>query len=148
MDVDAFAAGNVPESIRSVVGTRVRQVPEGARAVLAIAAVIGCEFDSALIARVAGLEASELVSALEQLVRRRMLQVTEDRLGFTHAWIREWVYESLLPARRQLLHLEVARAYEATTASGLESLPATLVHHYSQAKAWPEAAANARRAGE
>ena len=101
-----------------------------------------------LIARAAQLSVQDVAVSIEELVRRRILHVIDDCFEFTHAWIREVIYASLLPSRCQLLHGQIALAYEQTGTRNDERLLSTLVHHYSRAKIWNKAAAYARQAGE
>src|SRR5262249_49276613 len=97
--------------------------------------------------RAVQLSAREAAASIEELVRRRILHVIDDRFDFTHAWIREAIYTSLLPPSRQLLHGQVAIACEETGLRGDERLLWALAHHYSLAQVWSKAALYARRAG-
>jgi len=146
--LDAAAALRLSDRVRQVVDARIQRFAEPVRAVLAVAAVIGSEFDFTLIVRTMELCPGDVISSIEELARRRILHVIDDRFDFTHAWIREVVYDALLPPRRQLLHAQIARACEETGVPGDERLWSTLVHHYSLAKLWHKAAWYARRAGE
>ena len=146
--LDPAAALAFSDRVRQVVMARIQRLADPVRALLAVAAVIGREFEFAMIVRAAQLSARDAAASIEELVRRRMLHAIDDRFEFTHAWIREVIYASLLSPRRQLLHGEVAIAYEDTEPRNDERLLSTLVHHYSMAKIWNKAAAYARRAGE
>jgi DNA-binding SARP family transcriptional activator len=136
------------DRVREVVVARIQRLAEPVQSVVAVAAVIGREFDFTLIAHAAQLAVRGVAASIEELVRRRILHATEDRFEFTHAWIREVIYASLLPSRCQLLHGQIALAYEQAGAGNDERLLSTLVHHYSLAKIWNKAAAYARQAGE
>jgi DNA-binding SARP family transcriptional activator len=146
--LDAAAALRLSERVRQVVDARIQRFADPVRAVLAVAAVVGSEFEFTLIVKAADLSPQEVAGSIEELVRRRILHVIDDRFDFTHAWIREVVYEALLPSRRELLHAQVAIACEEAGLPGRERLLSTLVHHYSLAKVWHKAALYARRAGE
>ena len=146
--LDPAAALAFSDRVRQVVIARIQRLAEPVRAVLAVAAVIGREFEFNLIARAAQFSARDAAASIEELVRRRILHVIDDRFEFTHAWIREVIYASLLPPSRQLLHGQVAIACEEAGLRNDERLLSMLVHHYSLAKVWNKSALYARCAGE
>jgi predicted ATPase len=102
--LDAAAPLIFSDRVHQLVMARIHRLAQPLRAVLAVAAVIGGEFELALIVRAAQLSTRDAAASLEELVRRRFLHTIDDRFEFTHAWIRESVYLSLLPPRRQILH--------------------------------------------
>jgi DNA-binding CsgD family transcriptional regulator len=121
----AITAGSVPTSIRGVIGQRLGRLTAEARDLLALAAVIGRDFDLDVLARAADArnlatpaEAAELV---EQALARRLLverpalgtQAAGRPLGFAHEQIREVLYQGLSPIRRRALHQTVGEALEA-----------------------------------
>jgi tetratricopeptide (TPR) repeat protein len=118
-----------------------------ARPLLAVAAVIGREFDFTLLQRASGLTEREAAVGVEELVRRRMLHGVDDGFDFTHDRIREVVYSGLLPPRRKLLHGDVATALETLTARALEPPAAALGTHYRHAEVWDKATFYLRQAG-
>jgi DNA-binding SARP family transcriptional activator len=134
------------ERIRQVILRRLERLGARSRELVAVAAVIGREFEAPLLRRAAAVSEQRAVEGLEELVRHRVLHDQDDRLAFTHDRIREVAYARLLGSRRRLLHHAVARAIEATYADCLEAHWAALGHHYREAGAWAEAAAYLRRA--
>src|SRR5262249_14936659 len=60
--IDALA---LPESVREVIGGRIARLGESAERVLSVAAVIGREFDLALLADAAGIEEEQLLDILD-----------------------------------------------------------------------------------
>src|SRR5262249_35711354 len=109
----------VPQRVREVVARRLERLGEPARQLAAVAAVIGREFDFALVQRAAGLEEEGAAQGMEELVRRRVLSGVGERFDFSHDRIREVAYRQLLPPRRRLLHRRVAEALEALHANDL-----------------------------
>ncbi|HLK38602.1 MAG TPA: AAA family ATPase [Polyangiaceae bacterium] len=103
----------VPSRIRELVQRRLAPLDALAQEVLATAAVIGREFDFALLRAACPCPPRELATTLEDLVRRRILTGTHDAFYFTHARVRDVVHGSLSPLRRKVLHDAVAhgRAY-------------------------------------
>src|SRR5262249_36673881 len=113
-------ARGLPERVRELVIVRLARVCERGRALVTLAAVIGREFEFALLQRASGLEAHEAADAVEELVRRQMLRTVGDRFELVHDWVREVVFGALLPMRRTLLHRDVAQALEALYAGNID----------------------------
>src|SRR5262249_26387473 len=82
----------VPRRVREVVTRRLERLSEPARPLAAVAAVIGRDFDFALVQCAAGLGEDEAAQATEELVRRRILHGLGERFDFTHERIREGAY--------------------------------------------------------
>src|SRR5262249_18828504 len=103
----------MPERVQRLVETRLDRLGERERQLLAVAAIIGREFEFALVQRAAELSEHDAARGLEELVRRRLFQVVDERLDFTHDRIRRVVYDRLLAPSRRLLHVAVAQTMEA-----------------------------------
>lgn len=125
---------SVPQRVRDVIAGRVARLSEASRQLLSVAAVIGREFDFALLQRASQLPDREAAGCVEELVRRRMLHGVDEGFDFTHDRIREVVYAGLLPPRRKLLHGDVAVALEALTAGALDPPAGALGLHYRHAE--------------
>ena len=98
----------------------------------------------------------QAAAAVEEMVRRRVLQVVGDRLEFTHDRIRDVAYDRLLPPRRRLLHRAVAEALEAHPAGAVVGPTAgdaagepieQLAHHALRGELWQKSADCLRQAG-
>ena len=75
------------------------------------AAVVERDFSASLLAKSADLNETSLLTALDELWQRHILREGEHgRYDFSHAKLREFIYNSLSPARRQSLHKRVAYA--------------------------------------
>jgi eukaryotic-like serine/threonine-protein kinase len=126
----------IPEGLRDVIGKRLSRLPAECNRILAIAAVIGRDFELRTLQAVSGLDEEALVAALEEAVRVGVLE-DQSRAGilrfrFAHAFFRQTLYEELFSARRLRLHQQVARALEHQFASRLEEHAAELVEHFAQ----------------
>src|SRR5262249_12633749 len=143
----ATDARGLPERVRELVMVRLERLSERGRALVTLAAVIGREFEFALLPRASGLEAHEAADAVEELVRRQMLRTVGDRFELVHDWVREVVYGALLPIRRTLLHRDVAPALEALHAGDLEPYLTALGSHYRDGEVWDKAVTFLHRAG-
>ena len=129
----ASAALRVGRRVHEMVAARLERLAELPRQCVAVAAAIGRDFSFALLARAAGLNEREAATAVEELVRRRILDSVGDRLDFCHDWIRLVAYESLLHPRRVLLHSAIGEALEALHLDCPDDVADQLGAHYSTA---------------
>jgi len=140
-ETDAFAHGNdhidlgLPEGVKEVIGRRLSRLSDECNRALALAAVIGREFDVELLIALGDLPEDRLLDAIEEAVRAHLIAEVggRSRLTFRHALIRETLYGELLSARRLRLHRRVAEAIEAQTRGRANPPLADLAYHYSQA---------------
>ena len=145
----------IPEGIRDVVGRRLSRLSDEANDVLAVAAVVGAEFELAVLSQAAGVPPHRVVAALEEAVAARLVSEKPDSAGeyrFAHALVRATLYEELSAARRVGLHGQAAEAIESIHATRLQDQLPALAHHYAQSAvpaADPAKAVDyARRAGD
>ena len=126
----------IPEGVREVVGRRLSRLSEAANRVLAVAAVVGLQFEPGVVHAAGGLEEEEVISALEEAVGARLV-VDEPggRCRFSHALVRATLYEELTATRRVALHRRVGQAIEALHAGHLGNHLPALAHHYARAAA-------------
>jgi len=131
----------LPIGVRQVVRHRVARLDRSTLQVLQAAAVVGREFDLALLGPPTELAEAALLTALEQATERAVVAEVPDAVGryrFTHALLREALYGEIGAARRAYLHQRVAVALE----SGVEDLEprvADLAHHYAEGGAAADA---------
>lgn len=109
-------AGEVPATLHGLLLSRIDRLAAGTRRLLQAAAVLGMEFDAALLRQLAGDEAAE--AGLPALRAADLLRCDDEaarspRCRFTHALVHEVVYQNLLLARRTGLHERVGRLLEA-----------------------------------
>jgi len=141
-DVDAGRFG-IPDGVRELLRRRLDRLGEEVHRLLHVAAVIGREFDVAVLESLSDLSPDAVLDALEDLERAGILvemQRPAGRYRFAHNLVREALYEEQSPTRRARLHLDVGQALEAA-AAGHRTLPlAELAHHFSMAAPLGEAA--------
>jgi len=126
----------IPDGLRDVIGKRLSGLSESCNKVLSVAAVIGRDFQIAVLQKVAGISDDELFGALEEA---RKAAVIEERTGtggkvnyrFAHAFFRQTLYEETIAPRRIRLHQQVARALEEVYRNRLEQHAAELAEHFS-----------------
>jgi len=71
-------APSLPPRVRELITERLARLGPRSRELLATAAVIGCRFDFTLLQRAGGLNPAETAEAVEELVRRHVLQSLGD----------------------------------------------------------------------
>src|SRR5262249_20623859 len=77
----------LPERVRRVVAGRLERLSDRGQHLASVAAIVGREFDFALLQRAAGLDERHAAEGVEELVRRPVLHGLGEQLDFTHALI-------------------------------------------------------------
>ncbi|HKR49157.1 MAG TPA: AAA family ATPase [Pseudonocardiaceae bacterium] len=117
----------IPEGVHEVVRRRLGRLSAAAQAVLVTAAVVGVEFDLAVVAAVTGLSEEAVADALEEAIAAGLVTEVAGRCRFRHQLLRASLYGSLSITRRRRLHRRVDEAVEALYRSRLDDhLPAAL----------------------
>ncbi len=137
----AHDAEDLPETVESLVATRIDRLAPGDRALLRWASVLGVSFSASLIGDV--LEDDPLVAAGSEAWGRLGEFVERDpdvpgAFRFRHALIRDAAYEGLSYKRRRELHARVAEIIERRQEVPEEAAE-LLSLHYSSAGRWDEA---------
>ena len=126
----------IPEGVRDVVGRRLSRLAESTNRILATAAVVGPEFEPAVVERAAGVGEDEVFAALEDATAARLLvEVPGARYRFAHALVRATLYDELSAPRRVALHRRVAEAIESLHGRALDDYLPALAHHWARASA-------------
>lgn len=120
-------------TMRAVLGARLGQLPDGARRVAEVAAVIGRPFSVGLLASATGVGEPELVDDLDELWRRRIIRDQGLTYDFSHDKLRAVALEMAGPARRRQLHRAVAEAITVEFGHDLDAASAQLAAHYDRA---------------
>ncbi|HEX5039493.1 MAG TPA: AAA family ATPase, partial [Candidatus Limnocylindria bacterium] len=132
----------VPETLRSLIASRLDGLEPADRALVQDAAVLGQVFTADALAAVSGLAPDEVEPRLQGLVRRELLDIERDPSSpergqhkFVQSLIREVAYGTLARRDRRARHLAVARHFEAL---GDAELAGALASHYVAAHAASE----------
>jgi tetratricopeptide (TPR) repeat protein/transcriptional regulator with XRE-family HTH domain len=143
-DVDA-----VPRDVAQGVQQRVAALPESARELLGVAAVVGWRARRSLLLAAAGWSGrgeSEALGGLEAACRAGLLmEEGEDAYVFSHDLMREAIASELSTARRAALHRQVAEALEQEPG---EPPVERLAYHYARAGNAEKAVVYLERAGD
>jgi DNA-binding CsgD family transcriptional regulator len=132
-DVSGPLLASLPEGVKAVVAERLGGLSDDCRQVLEVAAVLGRDFQLAVLQPAGGLEADRLLELLEEAEAARVVSEVPGELGrwrFAHALVREVLYESLPAARRIRLHGRVGEALEALDVADPQPQLAELAHHF------------------
>ena len=138
--------------MRDIVRWRLGRLPEPAADVLAVAAVIGAEFDADVLADAIGIEPAPALDALEAAERARLVRPAGklDRFTFAHALVRETIADELPAGRRVRLHARIAHALERSATTRVVAA-GDLAAHFDAAGSLVDAATTlgyARAAGD
>ena len=117
-----------------------------------LAAAIGREFTLPVLARASDQDEASLVRSLDELWQRHIVVNASgqrsEAYDFTHAKLREVVYNNLSAARRRLLHRRIAEALEIVHAQTIDAVSAQVAAHYVLAGRFQQAILHYRRAAE
>jgi DNA-binding SARP family transcriptional activator len=137
----------LPSRVRALIRQRLERLSERGRRLVAVAAVIGRQFDFALVQRAADLSEREAAEGVEELVRHRVLRGSGEGLEFSHDRIREVAAEDLAPPLRVALHRRVAESLEDVSGADPAAHAHALGHHYRMGRVWGRAVAHLHAAG-
>ena len=127
----------VPEGVREVIGRRLSRLSDDCNKMLTLASTMTGGFTWEELRAITGRPEETLLDRLEEALRA---QLVVERKGasagtydFTHALIRQTLYDELSTPRRVLLHRQIGEALERLYAANLEPHLAELAHHFYQA---------------
>ncbi|HLE99851.1 MAG TPA: AAA family ATPase [Gaiellaceae bacterium] len=157
--VEALRAGPVPAGApragagasrgHAVIASRLAQLSEPAAELVGVAATVGREFTTQVLAQASELDDRSFVRGLDELWRRGLVRAHgPGAYDFSHGKIREAAYRALSPVHTQRHHLRVARALERSHAEDLNALSGRIAAHYDRAGAAEEAVAWYGKAAE
>jgi DNA-binding CsgD family transcriptional regulator len=126
----------IPEGVREVIGSRLNRLSATCNRMLAVAAVIGRNFGhTTLFALLEDVPAEQLNAALEEALQTSIIEERSEpgAYQFSHALIRETLYEELSAPKRVRLHLKLAEALEKRRDGDPMAWLSALAHHYCEA---------------
>jgi DNA-binding SARP family transcriptional activator len=122
----------LPEGVKEMIARRLAQLKPETVEWLRVAAVIGRDFDPALVEQLLPLDEEQFLSALEEALAAGLLfeQPSEPgRYSFSHTLVREALYEGMSRQRRARVH---GRLGEALELGGTAPVSA-LAYHFTRA---------------
>ncbi|WP_436763652.1 BTAD domain-containing putative transcriptional regulator [Streptosporangium sp. V21-05] len=136
---------DLPDAVADLIGRRITALAARAGEVLGVAAVIGGDFDPAVVAEVCRAEVYEVYDLLDQAARAGLVAARAGRMVFVHDLVRETLIQNIPPMRRAVIHRDVM-----TTLSTRPNVNVALIAHhaveagptaYAEAVRWARAAA-------
>jgi class 3 adenylate cyclase/tetratricopeptide (TPR) repeat protein len=132
--VGELGALTVPDTLRSLIASRLDALDSADRSLVADASVLGQSFSMAGLSAISGNAADAIEPRLKVLVRRELFDVEIDprspergQYRFVQSLIREVAYGTLAKRERRARHLAAARYFEGL---GDDELAGLLASHY------------------
>jgi tetratricopeptide (TPR) repeat protein len=126
----------LPEGVKEVIGRRLSRLTPRCNSVLALASVVGREFDVAVLEALEEVPEDQLLDAIDEARRAQLVDEAPgrpDRFSFRHSLIRETLYGELTSSRRVRLHRRVGEVIERLAAGRTNPPVADLAYHFVQA---------------
>jgi tetratricopeptide (TPR) repeat protein len=135
--VTSISELGIPEGVREVVGRRLSRLSEGCNHMLTLASTMAGGFSWEELKAICDEPEARLLDLLEEALRAQIIAERRGEAGgryeFTHALIRQTLYEELSTPRRVLLHRQIGEALDRLYAANVEPHLAELAHHFCQA---------------
>ncbi len=125
----------IPQGVREVIGRRLNQMDDCCNEVLTIASVVGREFETPVLAKVADFDDERIKKAMDAALAAQVITRDahhEDRYRFSHALIRETLYEELSTPKRVKLHQKIGQVLEEACVDCKDDRLSEIAHHYFQ----------------
>lgn len=140
---------HLPSTVQAVIRSRLDRLPMDVRQVANVCAVLGRDFETAVVRELLGRDIAAAVRALGDL---RLVHHTEiaprATFRFKHSLTQEVAYLSMPAYERRQWHRQVAAVLEKRHEAGVDDLLEQLVFHTTAAESWDEAARFALAAAE
>jgi DNA-binding CsgD family transcriptional regulator/tetratricopeptide (TPR) repeat protein len=131
-------SARIPAGVRETIGRRLSRLSDRCNELLCVAAVHGRHFGAREIAAAMNADVQSVLTIVEPAVQAGIVQSSADASGsyqFTHALIRETIYEDLPTVERLRLHALAGDALTAVHSGHMEPALTRIAHHYHQAGA-------------
>ena len=129
---------DVPNGIRETIGRRLSRLSSQCNEFLSVAAVYGREFDVKVVLESMQLSLDDITPEIESAVRAGIIQPYGELPAvyrFSHAVIRETLYDELPRLRRLQLHQTLGETIAEINDGSLSAVISQLAHHFCQASA-------------
>ena len=134
----ATMPARIPAGVHETIGRRLNRLSDRCNELLCAAAVYGRQFTARELAAVMDEEVQHILAVLEPAVQAGIVQADVGTSGtylFTHALIRETIYEDLPACDRLRLHGRAGDALAGVHCAHLEPALTRIAHHYHEAAA-------------
>ncbi len=124
----------IPQSVKSAIGRRVKKLSDECQRVLTLASVIGREFDFDVLRELAQVDENRLLDLIDEALRSQLIRETRadgrEVYVFQHALIAQTLYGALNLRRQARLHEQVGIALEKIYSRHLEEHVDELAYHF------------------
>lgn len=131
-----LAGFRIPDEVRQAVRERLGLLSDAANELLRTASVIGREFSLVVLECLSDMSMDDLLDLLQESLDEGIIEKSAAGVGvytFSHALIRETIYDDLVPARRLRMHYRIGEALEALYGTEASWLQEQLAHHFYEA---------------
>jgi len=127
----ATDVGNtIPLTIREVIGKHIQSASPECAGLLAVASVVGREFDASLVLSAVDKQPTEFGKLLDEAVRDNIIEyIRTMHYRFRHSLVREIIYDSLPTMVRAQIHQAIVVAVERSNNMDRDSTQSMLAHH-------------------
>jgi transcriptional regulator with XRE-family HTH domain/tetratricopeptide (TPR) repeat protein len=119
----------VPLDVRWIIRQRLSRLSPTANAMLRVAAVLGDWFGFDVLAEMSGASPDSTIITLEEAQAADVIRPEGGGYRFSHALIRDTLYDGISLPRRQRLHHDAARAMERVKSNSIEGQVAAIATH-------------------
>jgi predicted ATPase len=136
-DITAVPA-TIPAGVNEAINRRLVRFADECNELLRVAAVSGRQFTAREIAAAADCDMHSVLAGLDPAIQAGIVQTNTAVSGsyqFTHALIRETIYQAFATVDRLRLHARVGDALVTIHSAHVESALTRIAHHYYQAAA-------------
>ena len=134
----AAMPAKIPAGVRETIGRRLIRLSDRCNELLCVAAVHGRQFTAREIAASMDEDVQHVLTGLEPAIQAGIVQSSPETSGsyqFTHALIRETIYEELPTVERLRMHSRAGDALVSVHAAHPERALTRIAHHYHAAAA-------------
>ncbi len=139
---------SLPESIFSMIMTRIDALAESTRESLKVASVVGVKFSESILRRIIRKNVHPDLMESSRAGLTYALKYSELEYIFSHMLIRDVAYDSMLRERRRWVHGDIGRILEKTNLNTAEDLSRILAYHFENAEEWEKALSYSISAGK
>jgi DNA-binding CsgD family transcriptional regulator/tetratricopeptide (TPR) repeat protein len=131
----------IPDGVREAIGRRLSRLTDACNYLLTIASVFGREFTAHEITAVTGETLPQVLRELETATRPGIIEArgNDGRYRFTHALIRESIYEEIPTLDRLRMHSRAGDTLVDMHRNRMELVLSSVAHHYYAAAALGDA---------
>ena len=123
-----------PETVKSVVKTRISRLDDECQNVLTMASLVGNDVTCGALCGVTGIEEDRMIEIIDKILKTGLFKHRvvrgEDTCSFADIIVRDVVYEEVSPFKRKKLHGVVGQALEKVYSGKIEEHSGELASHF------------------